>query len=93
LAHCCRYRKANDPPNRNPLKAICVESSDQPIEFILCRASVALIPFPNEAKSVHRQSFWDRERLKIRESLARLVCNIMRLADGAASGDWRLSVV
>jgi hypothetical protein len=31
--------------------------------------------------------------LKYRESLARLVCNIMRLADGAASGDWRLSVV
>ncbi len=42
---------------------------------------------------VHRQSFWDRERLKIRESLARLVFNVMRPADGAASGDWRLSVV
>jgi hypothetical protein len=25
----------------------------------------------------------------IRESLAPLVCSIMRLADGAASGDWR----
>jgi hypothetical protein len=46
-----------------------------------------------EIEVVRRQSFWDRERLKIRESLARLVCNIMRLADGAASGDWRLSVV
>jgi hypothetical protein len=43
--------------------------------------------------SVRRQSFWDKERLKLRESLAPLVCNIMRLADGAASGDWRLSVV
>ena len=42
---------------------------------------------------VRRQSFWDRERLKIRESLARLVFNIMRPADGAASGDWRLCVV
>ncbi len=42
---------------------------------------------------VCRQRFWDRRRLKLRESLAPLVCNIMRLADGAASGDWRLSVV
>jgi hypothetical protein len=37
--------------------------------------------------SVRLQSFWDRERLKIRESLARLVCNVMRLDDGASSGD------
>jgi hypothetical protein len=42
---------------------------------------------------VRRQSFWAKERLKLRESLARLVCNVMRLADGAASGDCRLSVV
>src|ERR1700720_3451852 len=42
---------------------------------------------------VRRQSFWDRQWLKIRESRAPLVCSIMRLADGAASGDWRLSVV
>src|ERR1700730_10323546 len=42
---------------------------------------------------VRRQSFWDRERLKIRESLARLVFNVMRPADGAASGDWRLSFI
>jgi len=38
-------------------------------------------------KSVRRQSFWDRERLKIRESLARLVFNVMRLSAGAATGD------
>jgi len=43
--------------------------------------------------TVQRQSFWDRGRLKIRESLARLICNVMRPADGAASGGWRLSVV
>jgi hypothetical protein len=46
-----------------------------------------------KVRHVRRQSFWDRRWLKIRESLAPLVCNIMRLADGAASGDWRLSVV
>ena len=44
-------------------------------------------------RHVRRQSFWDKERLKLRESLAPLVCNIMRLADGVTSGDWRLSVV
>jgi hypothetical protein len=42
---------------------------------------------------VRRQSFWDRRWLKIRESLAPLVCNVMRLADGAASGGWRWSFV
>ena len=58
--------------------------------------AVTLVPAPLTALTltvVRRQSFWDRRRLKLRESLAPLVCNIMRLADGAASGDWRLSVV
>ncbi|MCI0350394.1 MAG: hypothetical protein L0Z53_13295, partial [Acidobacteriales bacterium] len=50
LAHCRRYGKADDAPNWNLLKVICVESSDQPIELILRRASLALIPFPNESK-------------------------------------------
>jgi hypothetical protein len=55
------------------------------------------MPFRRNAMAmlecVRRQSFWDRQWLKIRESLAPLVCNVMRLAVGAASGDWRLSVV
>jgi hypothetical protein len=42
---------------------------------------------------VRRQRFWDRRQLKLRESLARLVCDVMRLSVGAASGDWQLSVV
>jgi hypothetical protein len=42
---------------------------------------------------VRRQSFWDWKRLKLRECLARLVCNVMRLAEDVASGGWRLSVV
>jgi hypothetical protein len=42
---------------------------------------------------VRRQSFWDTERLKIRESLARQVYDVMPLAVGAASGDLQLSVV
>jgi len=39
--------------------------------------------------NVRRQSFWDRGRLKIRESLARLICNVMRLptVQQAAVGD------
>ncbi len=54
LAHCCRYREANDTPNRNLLSTIRVESGNQPIEFILCRASVAFVSFPNQAKSSKR---------------------------------------
>ena len=50
-------------------------------------------PAIEECRSVRRQSFWDRRRLKIREILARLVCDLTRPADGAASGDWRWSVV
>jgi hypothetical protein len=44
-------------------------------------------------RPVRRQSYWDKERLKIRESLARQVYDVMPLAVGAASGDWQLSVV
>jgi hypothetical protein len=37
-------------------------------------------PFALEFQSyVCRQSFWDKERLKLGESLARLVCNVMDL--------------
>jgi hypothetical protein len=46
-----------------------------------------------EIMHVRRQSFWDTERFKLRESLARLVNDVMPLADGAASGDWQLSGV
>jgi len=42
---------------------------------------------------VRRQSFWDRERRHLREALARLVVDVMRLADDAASGGFGLSVV
>jgi hypothetical protein len=44
-------------------------------------------------ETVRRQSFWDRQRLKLRESLARLVFDARQLAVGAASGEWQLSVV
>jgi hypothetical protein len=31
--------------------------------------------------------------MKLKESLARLVCGVIRLAVGSASGDWQLSVI
>ncbi len=43
--------------------------------------------------TVRRQSFWDSERIHLREALARLVGDITRHADDAASGGLRWSVV
>ncbi len=43
--------------------------------------------------SVRRQSFWDSERDHLREALARLLGDVMRPADDAASVEWRWSVV
>lgn len=44
-------------------------------------------------KYVRRQSFWNQELLKLRESLAHLVGLIMRLAGGGASVAFRASFV
>jgi Mn2+/Fe2+ NRAMP family transporter len=43
--------------------------------------------------TVRRQSFWDSERRHLREALARLVDDAMRLADDVASVALRWSVV
>jgi hypothetical protein len=48
-------------------------------------------PKANRRWNVRPQIFWDSWQ-KIRESLARLA-DVKRLAVGAASGDWQLSVV
>jgi hypothetical protein len=37
---------------------------------------------------VRRQSFWDIELVHLREALARLLGDVMRPADDAASVDW-----
>jgi Bacterial protein of unknown function (DUF899) len=67
--------------------------SNTPAAIAASYTAIHLRPRAPRRDSVRRQSFWDREWLKLRESLARLFCDVMRLADGAASGDWRLSVV
>jgi hypothetical protein len=41
---------------------------------------------------VRRQSFLGRRQLKIRESLARLVCDVLRLVFGAAIGNCLFEV-
>ena len=46
-----------------------------------------------EVLSVRRQSFWDSERRHLREALARLVDDAMRLAGDAASAGFGWSVV
>ena len=68
-------------------------AAQPPNEIMLAAHRQVESALAQDLLDVRRQSFWDRERLKIRESLARLVFNVMRPADGAASGDWRLSVV
>jgi hypothetical protein len=45
------------------------------------------------AGNVRRQSFWDSERRRLREALARLADDVRRLADDAASVGLRWSVV
>ena len=59
LTHRSRDGKADDPPNGNLLKGICLESSDQTIQLILCRPSVALVPFPDETKPRERNARQD----------------------------------
>jgi len=55
-------------------------------EFKNCRHLAAWVGLvPRQFSSVRRQSFWVQA--------VALVCNVMPLADGAASGDWRLSVI
>ena len=46
-----------------------------------------------QSETVRRQSFWDSERDHLREALARLLGDVMRPADDAASVEWRWSVV
>ena|ERR1700730_9558933 len=83
----------NAAPELCTKKALQYQWQNFGAEFLNYAPSRTVMPVPGKGDTVRRQSFWDRERLKIRESLARLVFNVMRPADGAASGDWRLSFV
>lgn len=60
LAHCRRNGKADDPSNWNLLKAICVESSYQPI------ASSSCVPFPtspSRASAMRAKAMGSTERI------------------------------
>lgn len=50
LAHGRCDGELNDLANRCNLARVCVEMTNQLVEFILCRPSVALLAFPNKAK-------------------------------------------
>ncbi len=56
LAHCRRDREADDPPDGNLLKAICLETSGQSIQLILSRPPVAFIPFADESMARERNA-------------------------------------
>ena len=55
-AHRRRDREANDAPDGNLLKAICLETSDQAIQLILGRSPVTFIPFADERKARERNA-------------------------------------
>ena len=55
-AHCRRDREADDAADRNLLKAICLEPSDQTIQLILSRSPVAFVAFTNETKARERDA-------------------------------------
>jgi hypothetical protein len=56
LAHCRRNREADDAPDGNLLQAICLEASDQAIQFILSWSPVAFVPFARERKTGERNA-------------------------------------
>jgi hypothetical protein len=56
LAHCRRDREADDPPDGNLLKAICLETSDQAIQLILGRSPVAFSSLADEKQAGERNA-------------------------------------
>ena len=73
-------------PSQRPLSADSVEKRGG-LRGMMSLDSVLM------SSSVRRQSFWDSERLHLREALARLVDDAMRLAGDAATVGLRWSVV
>jgi len=59
----------------------------------LAAAGVLGPSFIANATAVRRQRFWDNGLGKLREALAHQYCDFRRPAAGAASDDWRWSVV
>jgi site-specific DNA recombinase len=63
---------------------------DVVVVYKIDRLTRSLLDFAKivEVFDVRRQSFWDIELVHLREALARLLGDVMRPADDAASVDW-----
>ena len=89
-----RRRYAPAEPDSGVRRAVAPARSLHHDDLVPIRtSSYNSVTFSLSIRIVRHQSFWDRELRHLREALARLVVDVMRLADDAASGGFGLSVV
>ena len=77
-----------------PLASLCSQAKESCYEAEIRRCRSRLDPEGEfSILTVRRQSFWDSEGVHLREALARLVADVKRHADDAASVGLRWFVV
>jgi hypothetical protein len=74
-----------EPDKRSPDWAVKLAYAESPEARFYVPPTCSLLGLMN---TVRRQSFWDSELVHLREALARLLGDVMRPADDAASVDW-----